>query len=54
MLIFSKIDGYLCGFYYPQQNDALTALVSLMSFSELNFGWQDRLYSIPLYAAWCI
>lgn len=23
-------------------------------FSELNFGWQDRLYSIPLYAAWCI
>lgn len=24
------------------------------SFSELNFGWQDQLYSIPLYTAWCI
>ena len=23
-------------------------------FSELNFGWQDQLFSIPLYAAWCI
>lgn len=23
-------------------------------FSELNFGWQDQLFSIPLYAVWCI
>lgn len=23
-------------------------------FSELNFGWQDQLFSVPLYAAWCI
>ncbi|MCC6093873.1 MAG: ATP-binding protein [Eubacterium sp.] len=23
-------------------------------FSELNFGWENGLYSIPLYAVWCI
>ncbi len=23
-------------------------------FSELNFGWSDNLYSVPLYAAFCV
>lgn len=23
-------------------------------FSELNFGWWDNLYSVPLYAAFCV
>lgn len=25
-----------------------------LRFSELNFGWKDGLYSVPLYAVWCV